>query len=416
MQCVQLRSLGMRKSGGDNVTYITFENSGLIDLRSIKTFGVSVKENDSPIGFFGTGLKYAIAIALREGEEVGLLHGKKHYRFALQSNKIRNKEFQFITMNGEELSFTTELGKNWELWMAFRELYCNALDEGGDVEKRLLFPKEKENSTIFYLHGPKSESVYNKMNVYFLKGEPIWKEPEIEVYSGKGFGIYYKGILVKDLLGMESLFTYNILNTIDLTEDRTAKYSFELMDPIKEAILKSHDEEFIYETLTAPVGSLENGLNFTSSPTNAAGGAFNEVCLRLRNHTGKNINRSALSFWERGHRRAIVKEEQVEPSSLERMMLTKAIRFCTVIGFPIDKYPITIHKSLGAGILGEAHKGTILLSREAFKIGTKMVAETLVEEYIHLEHGHKDLTRGMQNLLFNTIVNLAEEHILKEPL
>jgi hypothetical protein len=42
------------------MTYIVFENEGLIDLRSIKTFDVSVKENDSPIGFFGTGLKYTI--------------------------------------------------------------------------------------------------------------------------------------------------------------------------------------------------------------------------------------------------------------------------------------------------------------------------------------------------------------------
>ncbi len=398
------------------MTYIIFENSGLIDLRSIKTFGVSVKENDSPIGFFGTGLKYAIAIALREGEAVGLFHGKDHYRFFLQTNKIRNKEFQFITMNGEELSFTTELGKNWEFWMAFRELYCNALDEGGNVRMEKAFPEAKEASTIFYLCGAKSESVYNKRDVYFLKSEPIWKEKEVEIHSGRGFGIYYKRILIKTFTGENSLFTYNILNTIDLTEDRTAKYSFELADPIKNAILESPDEEFIYETLTAPMGSFENGLIFSDRAPSRMGAAFNEVCLRLRNHSGENVNRSALKLWELSNRRSIVKEEQVDPSPLEFLMLTKAIRFCTLIGFPIDKYPITVHKSLGGGILGEAYKGTILLSRETFKVGTKMVAETLIEEYIHLKYGHEDMSRSMQNMLFNTIVNLAEEHILKEPL
>ena len=36
---------------------IVFENPGEIDVAAISTFGVSVKETDNPIGFFGTGLK-----------------------------------------------------------------------------------------------------------------------------------------------------------------------------------------------------------------------------------------------------------------------------------------------------------------------------------------------------------------------
>ena len=47
---------------------IVFENPGEIDIRSISTFGVSVKEGDNPIGFFGTGLKYAIVVLLRTGQ------------------------------------------------------------------------------------------------------------------------------------------------------------------------------------------------------------------------------------------------------------------------------------------------------------------------------------------------------------
>lgn len=44
---------------------IIFRNKGVIDPKSITTFGVSSKENPGAIGFFGTGLKYAIAILLR---------------------------------------------------------------------------------------------------------------------------------------------------------------------------------------------------------------------------------------------------------------------------------------------------------------------------------------------------------------
>jgi len=61
---------------------IIFKNNGIIDLDFIRSFGVSVKENDNPIGFFGTGLKYAIAILLREKQEVSVFLGKEEYKFS----------------------------------------------------------------------------------------------------------------------------------------------------------------------------------------------------------------------------------------------------------------------------------------------------------------------------------------------
>lgn len=40
---------------------LTFHNPGELDPRLITTFGVSIKESTNPIGYFGTGLKYALA-------------------------------------------------------------------------------------------------------------------------------------------------------------------------------------------------------------------------------------------------------------------------------------------------------------------------------------------------------------------
>jgi hypothetical protein len=37
-----------------------FCTPGLIDLEAVFTFGVHAKETENPIGYFGTGLKYAI--------------------------------------------------------------------------------------------------------------------------------------------------------------------------------------------------------------------------------------------------------------------------------------------------------------------------------------------------------------------
>ncbi len=59
------------------MSFVIFRNKGVIDPSSITTFGVSSKENPGAIGFFGTGLKYAIAILLREGCDI-TIHAGKH--------------------------------------------------------------------------------------------------------------------------------------------------------------------------------------------------------------------------------------------------------------------------------------------------------------------------------------------------
>lgn len=56
-------------------TQVIFRNKGIIDPRSITTFGVSSKDSESAIGYFGTGLKYAIAILLREGCKIDIYTG-----------------------------------------------------------------------------------------------------------------------------------------------------------------------------------------------------------------------------------------------------------------------------------------------------------------------------------------------------
>jgi hypothetical protein len=88
--------------------HVIFENDGEIDAAAIRTFGVSVKQGDNPIGFFGTGLKYALAILLRTGHSVAIQSGLEKHRFALKDVTIRGETFQVVTMNRRELGFTTQ--------------------------------------------------------------------------------------------------------------------------------------------------------------------------------------------------------------------------------------------------------------------------------------------------------------------
>ena len=97
---------------------IVFENPSEIDIRSISTFGVSVKEGDNPIGFFGTGLKYAIAVLLRTNHGITIQSGETVVEFGTRRESVRGQDFDFITMsiNGAAplpMGFTTELGKTW---------------------------------------------------------------------------------------------------------------------------------------------------------------------------------------------------------------------------------------------------------------------------------------------------------------
>lgn len=123
--------------------YVVFRNRGLIDTRAITTFGISAKDpsNANPIGYFGTDLKYAIAVLLRRQIPITIMSGLEVLRFEVRSDVVRSKPFEMVCMNGNPIGFTTDLGKNWELWQAFRELYSNCIDEFGKTEAEGYFPE-----------------------------------------------------------------------------------------------------------------------------------------------------------------------------------------------------------------------------------------------------------------------------------
>jgi len=176
---------------------ISFQNRGLIDLRAVRTFGVSAKDCKNPIGFFGTGLKYAIAICLRLGGTITLYRGLERYEFSTSEATIRNSEFRIVTMNGEELGFTTDLGKTWEPWQAFRELYCNTMDEGGSAMEGDANPLT--DYTTLVVSSPAFYSAYIERNSIILTAVPRWKTPRVEIHDRHSHFGFYRGIRVAKL-------------------------------------------------------------------------------------------------------------------------------------------------------------------------------------------------------------------------
>lgn len=89
-------------------------------------------------------------------------------------------------------------------------------------------------------------------------------------------------------------------------------------------------------------------------------------------------------------------------------MLERAKRFLFKIDIDIDRYPVRTVTGLGDDVMGRALDGVIYLSEIPFNMGTKQVASTLLEEWVHNKHGCKDFDRQMQSWLFDKILSLAE--------
>lgn len=235
---------------------LVFENDSMLPIDGITTFGVSVKETDSPIGYFGTGLKYAIAVLLREGCNIVLETGNRKYKFTTVKKDIREKEFEFVFMadihvSGEteiiKLPFTTELGKNWELWQAYRELWSNCRDENGTVNFIENSEELTENKgTRIIVNG--LDEVHAISDEFLLRSKPKYILDEVEIHEveEKEGIIFYKGIKVLEL---GTKFSYNITCHLDLTEDRTAS-QWDVENIITRSILTTTDKEAMFAVIS----------------------------------------------------------------------------------------------------------------------------------------------------------------------
>lgn len=397
------------------MTYYVFRNAGVIDPRSITTFGVSSKEaNSKPIGFFGTGLKYAIAVLLRNKCQITIFSGEKTYEFGVSRAKVRNDEFEFIQMNGQDLGFTTELGKTWEMWQAFRELACNAIDEKGEyyAANDGLTPKPMSNETMIIVSGSAFEAAWGEKDSIILSSEPMIKNTYIEAHFGKSNYAYYRGVRVAKL-ERTSVYTYNITAHTDLTEDRTLRYAWKLNEHVVELVKECAHDKIIKEVVTAtPNVDWEASLYFSGRNY---GPVFRDTVLALAKKFTPNLNATAKNCVQAGSLSDLLAGEVFRLSKIDQARIDKASAFLAKLGYDTSVYPIRCTEFLGDGVLGAAQNDTIYISKRALMMGTKMLAGTILEEYLHLKHGVRDETREMQNFLIDALMSMGEQ-LIGEPL
>lgn len=396
---------------------IYFTNPGLMPVEGFSVLGVNVKGNDNAIGHFGTGLKISIARILAWGGEILIKIGKETHQFGIEKGSVRDKEFNFVTWNGERLGFTTELGKNWEPWMVMRELESNCRDEGGSSGFGEPDKHDVEGTTVL-VRCPLVEAEYSVLENYFITTEPISViKGRMEFHRGATSRVYYRGILVSALPNPLP-FTVNFTMSMQelLTEDRTID-SHRLQHRIGLYLCEGTDRDFYEQFLTEEVF---NDYEMMGELTPSMGGSleFLETLKSLDNKNPMILPEKWLNIlYDSGMANRATRFTTVPMSEIERMMVDRGQEFVKELGFTnVRDFPVYKVDKLPLGVAALAYRGGIYLSEECFGHGTKYVCSTMLEEYLHLAKGLDDCSRGMQNTLFDLIATIMERYHYKTPL
>lgn len=393
---------------------VYFDTPGLLDMRAVTTFGLSVKENENPIGYFGTGLKYAIAILMRNGATLCISTSSGDvYQFSTRTHEFRDKEFNAIYMDDKEMPFTTELGKNWEMWMAFRELFCNTKDEKGMChisDKGLMedHTTQWEEWTRITVRDKDFYEAYSNRGEYFIDHlTPLAVQNGIEIFNRPAAHMFYKRIRCGDLR-QPSIMTYNHIRFLDLTEDRTITNGYVWDQAVTSAVSRCEDENIIRDFVLAPADTYEANAVFSEYVTHISD-AFKAVMKPIAHDMSGRVNQSAQDLYHKFAKKTGEGFVFVDLTPVQEKMFTVAARVCTDLGHNVSDVDISFVQSLGAGVLGVVKRDKIMIAIECFDMGTKMLAGTLMEELIHYEKGIGDGSRALQNFLVNRIMSLYEE-------
>ncbi len=247
------------------IDFITPTKLSLIDIISM---GDSSKRNDpTTIGQFDSGLKYAIALLLRNNVDIEInVYDNdvvETFRFDTFTEKCEStdKEKELIgvtksTFTGYTTSdeyhktgFAKQLGYNWELWMAFRELYSNMLDEKGyliddnddiPINNGTTITLEFDESNPFY-------EIYQNKHLYINTSNRLFSlSPSIDILRNDEnyLRIYKQNVLVYIDKNKPSLYAYNI-RFGEIDERRILNNLYSIEHSIIDAIATTKNEDYL---------------------------------------------------------------------------------------------------------------------------------------------------------------------------
>ena len=363
---------------------VCFKNDGLIDIEAAIVMGVNAKDGDNPIGFFGTGLKYAVSTLLRHGCDVVIWRGFERFVFGRETMATRGKQFDRVTMNGVGLGFTTAMGPSWTVEHALRELYSNAIDEGGTGDWNM---EPEQNKTLIEVDGHLASVAWrDRLGTWLARPEVIADGTYLTVRPGSG--IYCRGIRVAE---KRTAFAYDLKQNVQLTEDRTLAQEWSTRFNIVYAIAELDDATIIARAITMEEHSWPWCASQFFSPS---------VKNWLLEYDDPEKLPKGLQD-ARTRLKGTAKLDELKPSQREMAMIEKAIEMLARMDVRV------VHEVKIAdieGCLGSFQNGAIWIATRTFNQGQARVTSTILEEHLHGKLGIKDFSREMQDWLLDALV------------
>jgi len=448
--------------------YVCISNKGEMDINALRLLGASSKrDDDSKIGFFGSGLKYGLAYYLRNGYNIRIFSGNEEIILGVTETKLREKSFNVITVNDIPTSFTTDMGPDWTAYGALREIYCNALDEEDcTINTKVTDIEMISGYTKIYIEmKDESVAILDDMGKYFLS----FREDDFESYSDiseihkdswfstpneipvvnfykkheeTGNNIYRMGILVQED-DKDSLYDYDC-NIFEITESRFLKSSYTAHKHIRMAYVTSTNESVIQNYVNIFYESkrcIERDFSFQNSdekhftktwakvigkktmvPFESSGIYLQDVssteiysqyillprlvCGMLKKKFPE--LKSVVDFAEDERGYNVIPEEQI--TKFQQAIVNRALEFFKECNYKLE-FDYQIVEFLNPDTYGQAliKEKVILIGKSAINKGVHEVVATFIEEQTHIKTKAHDETRKMQNVLIDEFINYMKE-------
>ena len=416
--------------------YYMLENAGLLDVREIYKMGVTSKtDSDDNIGQFGTGLKSGVLSFKREGLDIIFYIDKSEINFNLEQEEIRGKTYSTLFVDGVNTHLTTEMNKlTWKAHDGVREIVCNALDEGISSQGITSVLEGREGHTRVYMEytGPVEEYFVNYNDNHCERKHVLFESK----YEGKVFMkhsnrlcVYRKGVRVNKAphLNSQSVFDYELRN-LTIGEDRVnhseweqSRRAWELLGEmdnvihINKLIEALSDENKPWEWKEADNISQNGGIKWSKQWQEALAGytmvpkrfermvegmAYKNIIV-VPNKFYDNITNKfpRLSFAEAGVTNGHIfayKEFNNEQSDIlldvKKEMSEKGYKTdCVIRSVTFDDHHMK----------AAVYQQQMLIGDEFFTFSREKQRKIFFEEIMHVDTGHRDGSRALQNVFIN---------------
>lgn len=229
-------------------SFVRIQNRGELPLWGLRLMGLSQKDS-SKIGRFGTGLKEAIALCVREGINIIVFSGTCRIEFEARDMDGSGHDEICFRLSAPRGSFAAgewyglglhpNLGHHdWNSpWQVLREFMCNAVDASGTQDLHYDLTSEEPNGVVgatrvYVQRTPGIARAFSQLEqrILFLGERP--EAIEVPVAHGRlltkrGVGsvqIFHRGVWVMEAIGQSpSLYDYEF-DALKLNESRSADW------------------------------------------------------------------------------------------------------------------------------------------------------------------------------------------------